>query len=198
MSIPKFCFKTVPILPTVYDESLSYIETLSRVAKKLNEVIELVNDFNTSTSELIKQEVGKIYTQFQQEISELKKSNNEFIKTVETELEGYRNTLDNLNQKVDNSVLAINARTDAVIQQNNEYIIRKVTEHVGDVLVVLNPFTGEYVPVQVMIDYLSSLHMPYVATYEDVENSGKTWQEVNDFGATWQDISVRGKNYFNV
>lgn len=198
MSIPKFCFKTVPMLPTVYDDSLSYIETLSRVARKLNDVIELVNDFNTSTAELIKQEVGKIYTQFQKEIAELKDSNKEFIKTVENELETYSNTLNNLNKKVDDSVLAINARTDAVIKQNNEYIIRKVTEQVGDVLVVLNPFTGEYVPVQVMIDYLSSLHMPYVATYEDVENSGKTWQEVNDFGATWQDISVRGKNYFNI
>lgn len=36
-------YKTQAVLPTVYDESLSYYELLNKVIYKLNEVIDTVN-----------------------------------------------------------------------------------------------------------------------------------------------------------
>lgn len=42
------------VLPLVYDDSLSYYEVLSKVTKKLNEVIEYVtNDINDLVTEIV-------------------------------------------------------------------------------------------------------------------------------------------------
>lgn len=48
------CYK---ILPLVYDQSLSYYETLCKVVSKLNEVIDYVN---TTVTNEIKQAIGKL------------------------------------------------------------------------------------------------------------------------------------------
>lgn len=41
--IEELRYKTQAVLPTVYDDSLSYYELLNKVIYKLNEVIETVN-----------------------------------------------------------------------------------------------------------------------------------------------------------
>lgn len=38
------------VLPTVYDDSLSYYELLNKVVQKLNEVIEQINNYEERTS----------------------------------------------------------------------------------------------------------------------------------------------------
>lgn len=40
------------VLPTVYDDSLSYYELLNKVVQKLNEVIDQMNDYEERTSVL--------------------------------------------------------------------------------------------------------------------------------------------------
>ena len=45
-------FKCHKILPLVYDESLSYYETLCKVAKLLNETIDSVNNLNDNVSDV--------------------------------------------------------------------------------------------------------------------------------------------------
>ena len=42
--VKPLCFHCDPILPLVYDDSLSYMEVLAKVVDKLNAVIEDVND----------------------------------------------------------------------------------------------------------------------------------------------------------
>lgn len=42
-SVNKFNFKSVKVLPLVYDDSLSYYEVLCKVVNKLNEVIDIIN-----------------------------------------------------------------------------------------------------------------------------------------------------------
>lgn len=41
--IEELRYKTQAVLPTVYDDSLSYYELLNKVVQKLNEVIEQIN-----------------------------------------------------------------------------------------------------------------------------------------------------------
>ena len=56
------------ILPTVYDDALSYLEQLSMVVKKLNEVIETENAQNSELNmlagelSLLQTKVEKLYT----------------------------------------------------------------------------------------------------------------------------------------
>ena len=52
MSINKFRFVCQKILPTIYDDSLSYYELLNKIVKKLNEVIESQNTTNENFENL--------------------------------------------------------------------------------------------------------------------------------------------------
>lgn len=45
----KFCCQK--ILPLVYDDSLSYYETLCKISAKLNEVIDAINELNEAQVE---------------------------------------------------------------------------------------------------------------------------------------------------
>lgn len=44
--IQDFKFKCVKVLPTVYDDSLSYYEVLCKISRKLNEVIQQLNEYD--------------------------------------------------------------------------------------------------------------------------------------------------------
>lgn len=49
-------FWTQKVLPLVYDDSLSYYEVVSKIASKLNEVIEYVtNEINETITEIVGQ-----------------------------------------------------------------------------------------------------------------------------------------------
>ena len=84
-----WCHKVIPL---VYDESLSYYEVLCKVAKKLNEVIESVNEQNETIENFISQDLTS-------EIEEI----------VSEELEGYVTSSELttvLNSYVTNTALA--------------------------------------------------------------------------------------------
>lgn len=45
-------FRCQKILPLVYDDSLSYYETLCKISAKLNEVIDAINELNEAQTEV--------------------------------------------------------------------------------------------------------------------------------------------------
>ena len=51
--IPYFRFWCQKVLPTVYDDSLSYYELLCKVVAKLNEVIDSTNSVTDAFNELV-------------------------------------------------------------------------------------------------------------------------------------------------
>ena len=70
-TIPKFRFWCQKVLPLVYDDSLSYMELLSKVINYLNHVIEDVNDIPEYINELISDEkLKEIMTELLSELRE--------------------------------------------------------------------------------------------------------------------------------
>lgn len=57
--IKPFKYWCNPILPLVYDDSLSYYETLCRVSQKLNEVIETVNNFYSDLDAIVDNKIAE-------------------------------------------------------------------------------------------------------------------------------------------
>ena len=53
MAIEKFKFWCQPVQPLTFDDSISYLEMLSKVSDKLNEVITSQNDLDTATKTAI-------------------------------------------------------------------------------------------------------------------------------------------------
>lgn len=84
------------ILPLVYDESLSYYEVLCKVAFKLNEAIEAVNNLNGNVTDL-----NSRCNTMQEEIEAIANE----INTFESEVTSKFNTLEaSLNNKVDTAI----------------------------------------------------------------------------------------------
>ena len=84
------------ILPLVYDESLSYYEVLCKVAFKLNESIEAVNNLNDNVTDL-----NSRCNTMQEEIEAIANE----INTFESEVESRFNALEiSLNNKVDRAI----------------------------------------------------------------------------------------------
>ena len=82
-----------------------------------------------------------------------------FTQYVNGELTDVHNEIDDTNDRLDASITAVNARTDLMIELNNEYLIEEVTEHLPSIMKVLNILEGNYVTIQDMFDYLCNLHV---------------------------------------
>ena len=90
-------------------------------------------------------------------------------------------------------VVAINHRTDLAIEQNNEYILSEVGQFLSQIK-VLNYFTGEYVTVQEMFDYLCSLHATDAIEVIDLVNRQKDVNTLIALNMTMTQLAMNGKN----
>lgn len=98
------------VLPTVYDDSLSYLELLEKMEAYLNNVITAVNANSDATTEL-----QSLYESF--------------TETVTTQLQGFQNYFDNLDVQEE-----INNKLDAMVLDGtlSSIILPIVQEEVGD------------------------------------------------------------------
>lgn len=205
----------VPILPLVYDDALSYIETLYQVTSKINEVIENVNDIiDTSLDEakkytdskiaeqleVIKEAVDEVHKTSEEAVAEvhkvesdLKKNYADFEKVVNARLVFQDNKIDTLNTNLIAGLKSANSYTDYAIKNNNVYILDEVAK--GFVtLRVVNYFTGDSVTVQEMFDYLAQFHLQNAISYEQLEATEKTYDEIEGYDKSYSDWVLNGYN----
>lgn len=90
-------------------------------------------------------------------------------------------------------VVAINHRTDLAIEQNNEYILSEVGQFLSQIK-VLNYFTGEYVTVQEMFNYLCSLHATDAIDVSDLVSRQKDVDTLVALYMTMTQLAMNGKN----
>ena len=139
---------------------------------------------------------------------------NDLIGEVEDLSEYTRETLDDYNTTITNfetavnnaiaqirrdlldSIQAVNDLTDLKIEQNNIYLLNEITENVGNLFVVLNPFTGETVPIQEMIDYLSAFHITDSIDYDTMATRALTYNQVDALNITYTDLTLHGNTLY--
>ena len=63
---------------------------------------------------------------------------------------------------------------------------------------MLNPFTGERVSIQDMIDYLAGLHMTEAAKVQQIVTAAKTVNIVVGYNASCTQLVNNGKNIFGI
>lgn len=149
-------------------------EQLVPYEQQLNELITEVQNLEQSTQETLAQYDTRI-TNFINEI------NGEIVE-IRTELV--------------NSIQAVNDLTDLKIEQNNVYLLNEITENVGDLFVVLNPFTGETVTIQDMIDYLSAFHINDAIDYDTMATRALTYTQFEALNITYTDLTLHGNTLY--
>ena len=92
-------------------------------------------------------------------VDDLQAQYQRFTNYVNGEITDVRNDIADTNDRLDASITAVNARTDLMIELNNEYLIEEVTQNLPSIMKVLNILEGDYVTIQEMFNYLCNLHI---------------------------------------
>lgn len=156
-------------------EILEWVQSqLEPYEQQLNDLIAEVQALELTTQETL--------TQYNTRI-------NDFINTVNTQITEIRTELVN-------SINAVNALTDLKIEQNNIYLLNEITENVGDLFMVLNPFTGVMVSIQEMVDYLASFHINDAIDYDTMNTRALTYNKVDALNITYTDLTLHGNTLY--
>ena len=119
----------------------------------------------------------------------------DFQNVVNCALTGFQEQLKQQDAEIDANLVAARGYTNAQIAQNNEFLMEEISKGLID-LKVLNLFTGKYVTVQEMFDYLSAFHMTGAISVAQIGNAQRTVNTVVGYNATCTDIVINGYHVF--
>jgi len=165
--------------------------------------------------ETIKEEIeGEIFEWVQEQLrpfeEELQNLINEVTSlesTVTTTLQAYDARITLIQQGLDaqiaaierelqDAVAALNLLTDTKIEQNNIWLLNQISENVGTLFQVLNPFTGTMMSIQEMIDYLSAFHIVDGIDYDTMNTRALTYSAFNALSISYTDLTLHGNTYY--
>lgn len=190
-----------PVLPTVFDDSLSYLEMVSKLYYKLEEVIQEVNDIdqdaieqalNDMRAEILKFE-GQVQEQYNALDAKFQAQYEELNNSVIDLADSVASSVEELDMKIHNLGESLKDIMDLKIEENNEYIFESIASEIIGIK-VLNYFTGEKVTVQEMFDYLAQLHATDGITVTELITRQKTVNELIALNLTYEQLAKNGKN----
>lgn len=177
---------------------------LDWVLNEVKRVSEAVDKWSTEVLD-----AAKVYTdekiaaeaeRFNQANLELKQSVEtairDFQNVVNGTLSGFQEQLRQQDMEIDATLVAARGYTNAQIAQNNEFIMEEISKGLID-LKVLNLFTGTYVTVQEMFDYLAAFHLTGAISVAQIGNAQRTVTTVVGYNATCTNIVINGYHIFN-
>ena len=187
----------LPILPLVYDDALSYIEFLGKVSEKCNEIIVAMNNIEVNILEQAEaytdSKVTELRSTLDEEMYMLRKDTEAFKSLITTEISNIMNEVNLFNDALVATANAINQRTDIVIEENNQKIMKELSKYLAEILVV-NYITGEDMSVQNMFDYLCMFHLTDPLTYTQLVAKDNTYTELVAYDMTYTDLVTNGNS----
>ena len=176
---------------------------LDWVLKEVKRVSEAVDKWSTEVLD-----AAKAYTDVKvaAEAERANQANLELKQSVETAirdfqnvvngaLTGFQEQLKQQDAEIDANLVAARGYTNAQIAQNNEFLMEEISKGLID-LKVLNLFTGKYVTVQEMFDYLATFHLTGAISVAQIGNAQRTVNTVVGYRATCTDIVINGYHVF--
>lgn len=190
-----------PVLPTVFDDSLSYLEMVSKLYKKLEEVIAEVNEIDQDAIQQalddMRAEIAKFEAQIQKQYNALDEKYQKLYEELNNSIIDLADTtaasLEELDKKIYNLGESLKDIMDLKIEENNEYIFESIASEIIGIK-VLNYFTGKKVTVQEMFDYLAQLHAADGITVTELITRQKTVNELIALKFTYTQLAQNGKN----
>lgn len=119
----------------------------------------------------------------------------DFQNVVNSTIAGFQEQLTQQDAEIEANLVAARGYTNAQIAQNNEFLMDEISKGLID-LKVLNLFTGKYVTVQEMFDYLSAFHLTGAISVAQIGNAQRTVNTVVGYNATCTDIVINGYHVF--
>ena len=172
------------------------LETVSNLEKRVdslkNEFLEQANKYTDEKFAEFKSDLAELEQELNIVVGELEKQYSEFTRVINARIQFIQNDIDNLNQKIDAEIIGANEYTNQAISQNNDYLIEKLSETLGSLLVI-NFFTGEKITIQEMFDTLAKLHIQDPLTYTEYAEKNITNENLSLLNISYTDLVLRGK-----
>ena len=96
---------------------------------------------------------------------------------------------------IDAQIVAVNTRTDAAIVANNNMLLNTMQTYLSNVE-VLNYFTGEYVSIQDMFDYLAMLHLTDSIDYDTMVTRAKTYSYLAGLNINYTNLALHANTLY--
>lgn len=207
---PIYRWPCAKVLPLVYDETLSYYESLCKFAKKLNEVIEQLNTINLDeVYKIVDDKIAKANELLNKKMDNLLNQVNDVMDDVNTALENQdkktevilANAINKLQISVNDQ---LNALKSYVMLADNQLLIKwrlefeEFKNSLPDLnnVYVISPYTGKTVTIQVAIDEIWQYMKQYSLTAYEYDSQQWTADEYDSFKLTAFNYDYYAKRYF--
>ena len=92
-------------------------------------------------------------------------------------------------------IAGVNARTDALIASNNEYLLSVMSTYLSQIKVI-NFFTGELTSIQDMFNYLAGLHLTDSIDYDTMALRAKTYTDLANLNINYTNLAMHGNTLY--
>lgn len=116
---------------------------------------------------------------------------NNLVAYVNTQVNTLNHQIDVLYDDIAANIQAVNARTDVLIQTNNEYLFREIGTMLSQATVI-NYFTGDETTIQNMFDYLASFHLSDSLNYNQLYAKNNTYTQLMGYNMTYTQLVNSG------
>ena len=183
------------VLPASFGDALSYYEQVCKLLKAYNSLVDFVNKslqgFEDNSKAYTDQKIAEAKVEFDKKAYELQVAYDQFIEQTDNNLQALTIAFNQLRNDMAAEIVGVNARTDAAIAQNNEYIFEKIGQELIDAKVV-NYFTGEMVTLQEMFDYLAQFHLTNALDYTTLAARNNTYTQFAALNITYTQLATYG------
>ena len=181
--------------------NLDYI--LKRIAEIENQIKNIKEEIEGEIFDWVQEQLDPI----EEELQGLMREVQTLSDNVTATLRAYDERLDTIQRNLDNQITAIERELseavdalsglmDTKIEQNNIWLLNEISENVGALFMVINPFTGESISIQNMIDILCNFHITDGITYDTMNLRALTYAQFNALNITYEDLLMHGHSLY--
>lgn len=123
--------------------------------------------------------------------AQLQADYDQFVEQTDNNIQVLQGDFEQLHEDMNAQIIGVNARTDAAIKQNNEYLEELFSSGKFQQKVV-NYFTGELVTNQEMFDYLAQFHLTNAIDYDTLAGRNNTYDQIVALNITYTQLATDG------
>lgn len=191
--IQKMKFWCQKVLPLVYDDSLSYYETLCKFLQKLNEVIDLYNNLQETFEGYVDAEILKLKEYVD---SENTRQDEEFNGKIELVYEEIQKQVTRLFKYIDDGDLILRNYIDSKIRELKEWVEESI---IGNII-IYDPTTGYKNPLDVVMTHIYDALRYWGINCYQFDGAEKTCNQLDGYHYTalafdTNSLQILGKYY---
>lgn len=164
------------------------VDNIASLTEQVSGYLNAANQYTDQKFQEVLQVVNQTLVDFRED---LQADYDQFVTQVDNNLIVLQGDFQQLRDDMDSQIVGVNARTDAAIEQNNEYIFEKIGQELIDAKVV-NYFTGQLVTLQQMFDYLAQFHLTNAIDYDTLAGRNNTYTQLVALDITYTQLATDG------